>query len=369
MVELEDNFKKNGGKFEKFRLDDLFESSVGDFDIQAKHINDKGDYVVSSGLSNGGVIGKTDISAKIFKENSLTVDMFGNVFFRDFKYKMVTHARVFSLTFKNKNFSPKVGLYFAASLKFLNKVFSYNNMASFNKIKSLNIFLPTFNSKIAFNYMEQYVQELESDRMQELNAYLLASGLNNYELSKDEEELLQGKINLDFQLFRLGDIFEIKKGTRLTKNNMLQGDIKFIGSSSLNNGCTSLIGNKDSLHPANVITVCYNGSVGESFYQDERFWASDDVNILYPNNFSLDSDLALYFVSAIKKLKSKYSYSRKWILEFMKNDKIYLPSTKDNSPDLEFMKNYIKALKKSVIKDLVIWKDKEIAVYKEVINV
>lgn len=79
----------------EFKLYDLFESSNGNFDIQKEHINGKGDYVVTAGLSENGILGRTDVVAKIFDKNTITIDMFGNVFYRQFKYKMVTHARVF----------------------------------------------------------------------------------------------------------------------------------------------------------------------------------------------------------------------------------------------------------------------------------
>ena len=75
----------------------MFDSENGDFDIQKSHINDLGEYVITAGLSNNGVLGKTNINAKIIDGNTITIDMFGNSFYRKFKYKMVTHARVFSL--------------------------------------------------------------------------------------------------------------------------------------------------------------------------------------------------------------------------------------------------------------------------------
>ena len=95
----------------------------------------------------------------------------------------------------------------------------------------------------------------------------------------------------EWKPFAIGNIFDVIKGTRLTKAHMKSGDIRFIGSSSMNNGCTSLVGNTENMHPANTITVCYNGSVGETFYQDEPFLASDDVNVLYPK-FNMNRNIA-----------------------------------------------------------------------------
>ena len=45
-----------------------------------------------------------------------------------------------------------------------------------------------------------------------------------------------------------------------------------------------IVGNTDHLHPGGVITIAYNGqkATGKAFWQPKPFWASDDVNVLYP---------------------------------------------------------------------------------------
>ena len=60
----------------------------------------------------------------------------------------------------------------------------------------------------------------------------------------------------EWKPFAIGNIFDVIKGTRLTKAHMKSGDIRFIGSSSMNNGCTSLVGNTENMHSENTITVC-----------------------------------------------------------------------------------------------------------------
>ena len=83
--------------------------------------------------------------------------------------------------------------------------------------------------------------------------------------------------------FRIGDLFDIKKGKRLTKQDMTKGNTLFIGSTASNNGKTATIG-QEPIFEGNCISVSYNGSVGEAFYQTEPFWASDDINVLYLKN-------------------------------------------------------------------------------------
>lgn len=195
LAKLEKEFKQNGGEWRDIEIHKLFTPQNGDFDIQKIHLNDKGHQVVSAGLENNGVIGKTDIKARIFPKNTLTCDMFGNVFYRDFEYKMVTHARVMCLH-PLFELNKKTGLYIASVMNYFKLLFSFADMATWSKIKNLTISLPVLNEQIAFNYMESYIKELEAERIQELEAYLKVTGLNDYTLSQKEKDALKAFENL-----------------------------------------------------------------------------------------------------------------------------------------------------------------------------
>lgn len=146
----------------------------------------------------------------------------------------------------------------------------------------------------------------------------------------------------DWQWVRLKDVFDIKKGKRLTKEDMRPGTTPFIGSTELDNGVTAYI-DESPIHKGNTISVTYNGSVAEAFYQPKDFWASDDVNVLYPK-FSMSSHSALFLCAVIRKEKYRYNYGRKWHLERMRESQIKLPVDTEGNPDWEFMENYIKSL-------------------------
>lgn len=143
--------------------------------------------------------------------------------------------------------------------------------------------------------------------------------------------------------FKIKDLFDVIKGTRLTRADMKDGAIKFIGSSAMNNGETHRIANNEKLHPANTITVCYNGSIGETFYQDEEFWASDDVNVLYPK-FEMNKYHALFICPIIKSIGQKYAFIDKWKQEDMKNEIIQLPITSTGSPNWQYMEDYMRRI-------------------------
>lgn len=144
----------------------------------------------------------------------------------------------------------------------------------------------------------------------------------------------------DWRPFRIGDLFSVEKGTRLTKTQMTAGDIAFVGASAMNNGITARIANREHVFDAGAITVCYNGSVGESFYQDEPFWASDDVNVLIPKE-NLSVEACLFMLPVLREAGRRYGFTDKWRQEVMREDSVPLPSTVDGLPDWEYMSDYM----------------------------
>lgn len=141
--------------------------------------------------------------------------------------------------------------------------------------------------------------------------------------------------------FPISTLFDVVKGTRLTKADMRDGETNFIGASAVNNGITAHISNDEHIHPANTITITYNGSVGEAFYQDRPFWASDDVNVLYPK-FAMNRYIAFFIIPVLKKAGQKYAFIDKWKKEDMEKDCISLPVDEDHQPDFSYMESYMK---------------------------
>ena len=103
------------------------------------------------------------------------------------------------------------------------------------------------------------------------------------------------------------------------------------------------INNNTHIHPANTITVSYNGSVGATFYQAEYFWASDDVNVLYPK-FKMNQQIAFFIIPIIKQLGKQYAFIDKWKKEDMEKTFIPLPMTLSGEPDFQYMEQTITAL-------------------------
>lgn len=318
--------------WKEFRIGDLFEACLSKDDIQPKDFVEGKIPLVSSGKENNGIIAFVeDEKARLWEKNTLTIDMFGKVFYQESPYFAVSHGRVNILLPKISMTKGCLQFIGCAIEKVALQKYAFNEMCTGTKVMKDSIKLPsTHDGAPDWAYMESYMANLETK---------VAESLTLLQASKDAEKK---KVDTrEWGSFALGTLFNIVKGKRLTKAEMKSGKIPFIGSSALNNGCTAMIGNDKNQHPENTITVCYNGSVGETFYQDQPYIASDDVNVLYPK-FTMNRQIALFIVPLIKGVSSRYDYIDKWKKEAMEADKIYLPVDKNGDPDWDYMEEYTK---------------------------
>ena len=164
----------------------------------------------------------------------------------------------------------------------------------------------------------------------------------------------------EWKEFYLGKLFDIRKGKRLTAADQEDGNNNYIGAIDSNNGVANHIG-QAPIHEGNTISLSYNGSVGEAFYQFEPYWATDDVNALYSYYDDFNQYIGLFIATVLRKEKYKFSYGRKWTLENMNVSIIKLPiqhnpdgtpyidpnhiySEDGYVPDWQFMEDYMKSL-------------------------
>ena len=349
------NKKLKNVEWGEFILEDLFESSNGNYDIQKEHINDKGTYVITAGLTNNGILGKTDVEAKIFDDKTITVDMFGAIFYRQFKYKMVTHARVFSLKPKF-GITDNQGIFLSNSLHFLNKKFGYENMCSWVKIKSEKIQLPIKNGKIDFDFMENFIANLETERIKKLDDYLIANGLKDYTLTAEEKQVLKDFEKQKFGEFNVIDVFDVKNTKSILSRDIIEnsGDTPYLCASTENNAISSYISYDEKyLDKGNCVFI--GGKTFVVTYQEKDFYSNDSHNLaLYFKN-KITKLNQLYLATCINKsLGHKYSWGNSISKAKIQSDKVSLP-IKDNQPDYELMDTLISAIQKLVIKDVVLY--------------
>lgn len=157
----------------------------------------------------------------------------------------------------------------------------------------------------------------------------------------------------------------IKQGARLTKQDQIDGDLIFVMSGTTNTGIVGKIGNSKNHFPKNSLTIDIFGNV---FYRDYEFGASDDVGVYYNSDKQIDKMAMLYTATSIQKnLAGKYDYGHKLRASKSYDLTCQLP-TKNNQIDFDYMETYIKAIQKLIIKDLVLYTERELKAYEQVID-
>ena len=172
--------------------------------------------------------------------------------------------------------------------------------------------------------------------------------------------------------FKIGDLFEVVSNPQLNKDSFQfsdDGEYPYFTRTVLNNGITGYVDYLDEKHKikGNSLAV---GMLGmQFFYMEKDFYAGQFTKTIYPNFDNFSKNIAQYFIGWLNK-KQKF-YQGSLVRDFeklFKGTNILLPINENGEIDYEFMENFIKAIEKLVIKDVVLWADKKIEATKKVIN-
>lgn len=252
--------------------------------------------------------------------------------------------------------------------------YSYNNKATKIELKNSLINLPIKNGNIDYEFMESFIAELEAQRIAELEVYLLATGLKDYNLTNDEKQVLEDfeSGNFYWGTFSLGNLFDINptKYYKLKNEQIISknGNVPLISNSSTDNGVMGF-SNLKPLNLGNTIT-CSDTTLGADtmFYQENDFIGYSHIQSLAPKFEAFNKLIASFIItsSRIATLK-QYDYGNKFNRDAMNKTKINLPS-QTNKPNYTLMETFITAIQKLVIKEVVQYANKKIEATKGVIQ-
>ena len=261
--------------------------------------------------NNNGILGYVeylDDKHKI-RGNSLAVGMISMKFhymFHDF------YAGQFTKTLipKFKCFNETLALYF---ISILNKHSSYYQSYLVRefvpRVKNTVCNLPVGkDGQPNWNYMTEYIKELEAERIKELEAYLIATELDDYELSNEDKEVLVAKPR--WKEFHLGKLFVADKGDVDLQQKDINGKgYYFINSGVDNLGIKGRTDRPAKVFPANSITIDF---WGYAYYRDFEYKLATHNHV-----FSLTGDIiknreiGLFLVSRMKAFSKAFSYTKR----------------------------------------------------------
>lgn len=286
----------------------------------------------------------------------------------------------------------------------------WNYAVKFNRalVKELSIELPVVESAdvdheytvddINYEYMQERIAELEQERIAELDAYLVASGLDDYELTDEDKEILSlsqesasdeaGASEADcndgqiaFKAFKVSDVFnkveakckkvdfDKRRDTSTVPNE--EYCVPLVNAKVGDNGIM-FYGRKSDWNTQEMcIDVIQNGAVatGTVYAQPQSVGVLWDAYLIKPVTEVKSTEALLYMAKCIEKItKEQFSYDKKATWDRVKLCEISLPVASDGSISFDYMERYIRAIEKLAIADVAKYKDKLIATARQVVG-
>lgn len=232
--------------------------------------------------------------------------------------------------------------------------------------KNLKILLPIKYGEIDFDFMKNFIAELEAQRYAELEAYLSVTGLKDTHLSLKEEQVLADFDKIRWGLFNLEALFgKSTRGKRLKSADRIPGTLPFVTAGEAEEGVSAFIGNTVELFSANTTTIDMFGSAK---YRNYTYGGDDHIAVVHTENLSKYA--AIFVTAAIHKSShtGQFDYGHNFYPKDADALSISLPITDKQAPDYEKMATIISAIHKLVIRDVVAYSDKKLALTKNVID-
>ncbi len=157
----------------EFRVGELFDAALSKDDIQPKVIVEGNTPLVSSGKENNGIIAFIDNkNARLWEANTLTVDMFGKVFYQEQPYYAVSHGRVNILMPRMPMTKHCMQFIGCAIERVTTDKYAFSEMCTGTKLLKDVIMLPKDKAgQPDWAYMEEYMRKMEEKVENVLNCF------------------------------------------------------------------------------------------------------------------------------------------------------------------------------------------------------
>ncbi len=360
-----------------YYLGDLFEiNPTNYYRLQNREIISENGRIplISNSSTENGIMGFSNL-APLNKGNSITCSdtTIGadTMFYQENDF--IGYSHIQHLVPKFKPFNKAIAsIIISACRVSTSKQYDYGN--KFNRVAMNNtkIQLPTKKGKIDYEFMESFIAELEAQRIAELEAqriaeleaFLLASELKDYNLTNEEQKVLEdfenGKLN--WKEFNIGSLFDIdsyKKRFDANKVIISETGKPYVVRTSLNNGIRGFI-NEDEQYLNDGNTISFGQDTATMFYQEQPYFTGDKIKIVKSKDKKFNKLNAQFFIATMTKSFSSFSWgSSSYNIKIIGNQQIQLPIHNDK-PNYELIETFITAIQKLVIKEVVLYADRKI---------
>lgn len=367
------NEKLGTVKWGEFKLGDLFEINPTKYYRLAndKILSKSGiTPLVSNASIANGVMGFSNLNP-LNKGNSLSCSdtTLGAETMYYQKNDYIGYQHIQSLIPKFDRFNSAIAFFIisASHTATSNGQYDYGHKFNRKSMRKTVIFLPICDDgSIDFDFMESFIAELEAERVAELSAYLTVSGLDNYELSSEEENALKNYQFLKWDTYNLEKLFgKSTRGKRLKGDDRIAGTLPFVTAGEASEGISAYISNDVEVFEKNTTTIDMFGSAK---YRNYIYGGDDHIAVVHTEN--LPKYASIFVTTAIHKSShnGQFDYGHNFYAKDADALYISLPVNETGNPDYDKMAIIISAIHKLVIKDVVAYRNRNIKATKAVVK-
>ena len=315
--------------------------------------------LVSNSSVNNGIMGYSKLPANNIGNTITCSDTTlggDTMFYQEKDFIGYSHIQHFIPKFKPFNRSIAY-MIISSCRKVTTNKYDYGSKFNRKEMNNTIISLPiTSVKKIDFDFIEEFIAELEERSVAELEAWLRAAGFEDYNLTEEIDEL-------EYQIFNVEELFgKSTRGKRLKSADRVTGSLPFVTAGETDEGISAFVGNRVTIFPANTTTIDMFGSAK---YRNYEYGADDHIAVVHTQR--LQEDAAIFVTSAIHKSShnGQFDYGKNFYAKDADTLNIMLPAN-GVVPDYSKMATIISAVKKLVIKDVAEYANKKIRVAQQV---
>lgn len=351
------NEKLKNVKWGEFKLGDLFEiNPTKYYRLENSEIISQNGTVplVSNASVDNGVMGFSNLEA-LNKGNSITCSdtTIGadTMYYQKDDFIGYQHIQRFEPKFSH--FNDKIASFIISVCRHStqNKGYDYGFKFNRTEMNKTNIQLPLKENALAFSnpcdniknidfdFMESFIRELEEERIRELNAYLLATGLKDYALSAEEEKALEAFKTVQWEEYRIGDLYkkldlhnkDFDKREDTASEPTKEYSLPIVNAKHGDNGIM-FYGKEDIFDSAEMtIDIVQNGAVatGDVYPQPQRTGILWDAYLIKALDHTDSKETLFFITSSIQKsIKQNFVMSLKQLgIEFREKKYIFPQKT------------------------------------------
>lgn len=274
-------------------------------------------------------------NGKVITIDSATI---GYVSYQESDFIATDHVE--KLILKDGNLNKFKGLFFISCINSaIKNKYNYGYKFSQTRIKRQKIILPVKNNNPDYEFMQNFIKEIEKLKLKRYLAFV------KDELKNLEYKEIPKLDEVEWSEFNVNELFDIVNSKPYHKKDLdfSKKELPYITRTNLNNGIEDLVSKKDEflINPKN--TIVFGAENVKFFFEPFEYITGNKMYVVKLKEKEMNKYTGLFLITSFDKSVKGcgFGYGQGLTGTREKRRKLLLP-TKNNQPDFDYMEQFIK---------------------------